>query len=88
MTSRLEKYRKETEQWLAAHGIKYKKLYMLNKTAEERRRLGLHAPFKASIYKQIKNSNMFIESNPKQAARIAELSGKPCICCLNDKIYT
>lgn len=88
VTSRLEKYRKETEQWLAAHGIKYKKLYMLNKTAEERRRLGLHASFKASIYKQIKNSNMFIESNPTQAAKIANLSGKPCICCLNDKIYT
>ena len=88
VTSRLEKYRKETEQWLAAHGIKYKKLYMLNKTAEERRRLGLHAPFKASVYKQITDSNMFIESNPTQAAKIANLSGKPCICCLNDKIYT
>lgn len=87
VTSRLEKYRAETEQWLADHGIQYKKLYMFKGTAEERRRLGLHADFKASIYKQIKNSNMFIESNPKQAARIAELSGKPCICCLNDKMY-
>ena len=87
VTSRLEKYRKETEGWLDKHGIKYKKLYMFNGTAEERRRLGLHADFKADVYGKIKNSSIFIESNPAQAKRIAELSHKNVICCLNDKLY-
>lgn len=88
VTSRLEKYRKETEEWLAKNGVKYKKLYMFNGTAEERRRLGLHADFKANIYKQIKDSEIFIESNPGQAKRIAELTKKNVICCLNDTLYT
>lgn len=87
MTSRLEKYRKETEEWLSKHGVKYKKLYMYNGTAEERKKLGLHADFKAGIYKQIKDSNVFIESNPGQAKRIAELTKKNVICCLNDTLY-
>lgn len=87
VTSRLEKYRKETEEWLSKHGVKYKKLYMYNGTAEERKKLGLHADFKAGIYKQIKDSNVFIESNPGQAKRIAELTKKNVICCLNDTLY-
>ena len=87
VTSRLEKYRAETEQWLKKHGVKYKKLYMLDCTAEERRKYGLHAKYKAKIYGQIKNSGLFIESNPEQAMEIANLTGKRCICCTNDAMY-
>lgn len=87
VTSRLEKYRKETEAWLAQHNIKYKKLFMFKGTAEERRTLGLHADFKAQIYKSLNDSFLFIESNDKQAQRIAELTRKRCICCENDKMY-
>ena len=87
VTSRLEKYRKETEEWLEKHSVKYKKLYMLKATAEERRQLCLHAKYKAKIYKQIKDSRLFIESDPNQAIQIAEMTGKRCICCLNDLMY-
>lgn len=87
VTSRLEKYRKETEEWLEKHSVKYKKLYMLNATAEERRQLRLHSKYKAKIYKQIKESRLFIESDPDQAREIAEMTGKRCICCSNDLMY-
>ena len=54
VTSRLEKYRPETERWLAENGVKYEKLYMLDlPSREERIRRGAHASFKAGIYKKI-----------------------------------
>lgn len=87
VTSRLEKYRFETEEWLRKHGVSYKKLYMLNATAEQRRKLKLHAKFKANIYKKLKDSNFFIESDPVQAKEISELARKKCICCTNDVLY-
>jgi len=88
VTSRLEKYRKETEEWLNNNGVKYRNLYMLNlKTAEERKKLGCHAKFKASIYKQLKDTFCFIESESKQAKEIAKLSGKQCICVTTDEIF-
>lgn len=37
VTSRLEKYRPETERWLAENGVKYEKLYMLDLPSREER---------------------------------------------------
>lgn len=80
VTSRLEKYRPQTEAWLARHGFRYRHLVMLEgHDAESRRRLGVHGTFKASVYRQVPAS-LFIESNPIQAAEIARLSGKPVLC--------
>lgn len=87
VTSRLEKYRKETEQWLEEHNVKYKKLYMFDGTAEERRTLGLHAKFKAQVYKELTDADLFIEGEPHQAQQIAALSGKRAICSVNDEMY-
>lgn len=85
VTSRLEKYRPETEQWLAENGVKYEKLYMLDlPSKEERIRRGAHALFKAEIYKKLKDARLFIESNPQQAAEIYRLSGKPVVCTETD----
>lgn len=86
VTSRLEKYRPETERWLAENGVKYEKLYMLDlPSREERIRRGVHASFKAEIYKKLKDAHLFIESNPLQAAEIRRLSGKPVICTETDE---
>ena len=86
VTSRLEKYRSETERWLAENGVKYEKLYMLDlPSREERIRRGAHASFKAEIYKKLKDAHLFIESNPLQAAEIHRLSGKPVICTETDE---
>lgn len=88
VTSRLEKYRPQTESWLAAHNVKYKNLFMLNvNSAEERRRLKCHAAYKASIYKKMKDAICFIESDPLQAQEIARLSGKQCICVSTDEFF-
>ena len=86
VTSRLEKYRNETEEWLKNNGINYKKLFMLNATAEERSRLSLYAKFKSKIYKKL-NSHIFIESDDKQAQEISEQTKKLVICATTDKAY-
>ena len=83
-TSRLEKYRSQTEDWLDYHDVKYGELIMLDlPSAEERRRLKAHAPFKAEIYKS-RSEILFIESNWKQSLEIAKLTDKPVICTQND----
>ncbi len=84
VTSRLERFRKETEDWLRVHDVKYGELIMLDlPSAEERRKRRAHAPFKAEIFKSRKDL-VFIESNWKQAKQIAELADKPVLCTEND----
>ncbi len=83
-TSRLEKYRPQTEDWLERHGVNYSELFMLDlPSAEERRRQKAHAPFKAEIYKS-RDEYLFIESNWKQAQIIARDTDKAVICTEND----
>lgn len=80
VTSRLEKYRPATEAWLRREGVIYDTLHMLDlPNAQERRRLGRHASFKASIYASIGDSVLFIESESSQATEIAKRSGKPVL---------
>lgn len=80
VTSRLEKYRKLTEAWLASQNIRYDHLIMLDlPNKAERQRLGAHGSFKADFYRK-SDAILFIESEHQQALRIAELSGKPVLC--------
>lgn len=79
VTSRLEKYRPETERWLAENGVRYEHLWMLDlPSAEERRRQRAHASFKASVYVET-GAALFVESEDKQAREIAELSERPVL---------
>ena len=88
VTSRLEKYREDTEYWLHKNKIEYKNLIMLNlKTKEERLKRGCHGNFKGENYKRIKKANIFIESEPSQAEEIARISGKAVFCTGNQKFY-
>lgn len=88
ITSRLEKYRKETEEWLKSNNVKYDHLIMLNGyTAEERRKLNLHAKFKAEQYKKLTDIQLFIESDKKQAETIANLTNKLCFCASTDELF-
>jgi uncharacterized HAD superfamily protein/hypoxanthine phosphoribosyltransferase len=80
VTSRLEKYRRHTEDWLSANRVEYGELIMLDlPSAKERRRLGVHASFKADFYKS-SDATLFIESEPLQAVDIARRSAKPVFC--------
>lgn len=88
ITSRLEKYRSETEEWLSKNNVKYDKLIMLTGyTAEERRKLNLHAKFKAEQYKKLTDIQLFIESDRKQAEEIAKLTNKLCFCATTDELF-
>ncbi len=88
ITSRLEKYRKETENWLQKNGIKYNNLIMMQfKTKKERVQSGSHGTFKGIEFKKIHSSFLFIESEPKQAREIANISGKAVFCTGNHKFY-
>lgn len=79
VTSRLEKYRTATEQWLAEAGIQYDHLIMLDlPDAETRRKLNAHAEHKGRFYRSC-DARLFIESEPDQAQEIANISGKPAL---------
>ena len=80
VTSRLERYRGQTEAWLARQDIQYDELVMLDlPDAETRRRLGAHGSFKADVFRR-SDALLFIESEHHQAEQIAAASGKPVLC--------
>jgi uncharacterized HAD superfamily protein len=78
VTSRLEKYRPETEEWLRKHNITFNELIMLDlPDMASRRKLGNHGQHKAKHYLANKNAILFIESEKNQALTIFELTQKP-----------
>ncbi len=80
VTSRLEKYRFETESWLKKYGIEYDELIMMEGiSALERALEGNHAKFKADIYKNC-DAILFFESDYNQAVDIVKMTGKPVFC--------
>lgn len=88
VTSRLEKYRPETEAWLQRHGVQYGTLHMLDlPSAEERRRLNIHHKFKAEVYARHPQTRLFVESEDRQAIEIMKLSGKPVYCIETNEMY-
>lgn len=88
ITSRLEKYRAETEAWLKKNGIKYNEMIMMQfSSKEERIRSGSHGFFKGEKYKRIRGASLFIESDPGQAREIANISGKGVFCVGNHIFY-
>ena len=81
VTTRLEKYRSITEEWLKNNNIKYKELIMLDlPSKEDRIRLNQYGRFKAKHYKNDKKLVIFIESDINQAIEIAEISKKSVFC--------
>ena len=80
VTSRLEKYREPTAQWLAAQGIRYRELVMLDlPDIPSRRRPGIRTAFKADTYRQT-GAELFVESSVYQSFEIANLANRPVLC--------
>ena len=80
VTSRLEKYRAQTEAWLKQHGVQYSELIMMNYPDKAARQAAnVYASFKSDVYVRTR-AKLFIESSYKQAVEIAQLSGKPVFC--------
>ena len=88
VTSRLEKYRGLTEQWLQRWQIPYRRLEMLPLAdAATRTAFSAQAAFKAAIFRQM-GEQLFIESSFQQAQEIAYLSRGPVLCIETQQIYT
>lgn len=83
VSSRLEKYRKDTEEWLHRSGYEFNDLVLLDlPSKKERVRLGCHGSFKAKVYEESPET-LFYESEQKQAIEIAERTGKDVFCTEN-----
>lgn len=80
VTSRLEKYRMATQEWLQRHRVQYNKLIMMDFPDKESRiRANCYGKFKADVYRKT-GAILFIESSAEQAREIAQLSGKAVLC--------
>lgn len=80
VTSRLERYRPDTEAWLAANGVEYDQLVMLDlPDAVTRRATNSHARHKAEFY-AASDAELFIESDYNQSVEIAAFSGRQVFC--------
>ena len=83
VTSRLEKYRKETEAWLEANHVKYNQLVMLDLPNKEARvKANSHAEHKAKTYFS-SYYVLFVESSLSQAIEINMITKKPVLCTEN-----
>lgn len=88
VTSRLEKYRKETEEWLKNNNVKYRKLVMLDLPSKaERIKQNAHASFKAQVYQKENSAVFFYESERKQAIYIAATTKKPVFCIGTGELF-
>lgn len=80
VTSRLERYRGETEAWLRKNDVPYENLWMAPyRTAAERRAAKAYGTLKAEIYRKT-GALLFIESDPRIAREIAEIAKRPVFC--------
>jgi hypoxanthine phosphoribosyltransferase len=84
VTARLEKYRKETEEWLEKHEVNYGKLIMMDGDY----RVGTdHAKWKAGVLKNLPEGTNYYESSTDQAKRIYELTGIQVLATDNMVMY-
>ncbi|MFC6793795.1 orotate phosphoribosyltransferase [Halobaculum halobium] len=80
VTSRLETYRTETEEWLDEHGFQYDRLVMMDLPSKEARQAqGNHAQHKANVYDST-DAPLFIESSQRQSSEICQRTSRPVFC--------
>lgn len=78
LSSRLERYRIETERWLAKHGVRYKELILWNLQSKQERN-GKHAQYKTKALLKIK-PEMFWESSFGEAKQVWKATKIPTLC--------
>jgi len=93
VTARLEKYRPQTLAWLARHGMTVKRLVMGPWASHKERAKADVAAYKAEHYRAFLQRKhkikppMFVESDARQAKRIAELSGGLVLSIQDERFY-
>lgn len=78
LSNRLERYRPETEKWLAKHGVRYKELILWNIDSKEERN-GRHAQRKIEVLLKVK-PDIFWESSYEEAKKIWQATKIPTLC--------
>ncbi|MEY3020467.1 MAG: hypothetical protein RLZZ272_1451 [Actinomycetota bacterium] len=87
VTSRLERDRSVTEAWLAAHGVRYRRLEMIDLPShDERSRPWVAERHKAAAL-AASGARLFVESDRKQAKRIASLTGRAVLCLTTGEFH-
>jgi len=84
ITSRLEKYRPQTEKWLKDHNVKYKKLIMWD-LPDKSMRDGA-GTYKSRIIKDL-DIALFLESNLQEAEEIWNKTKVWCLCTNQMKMF-
>lgn len=94
VTARIEKYREPTEIWLKQHGVKYEKLVMHPAKSTREREKDDIAAYKAMHFEAWARKHvpapgpvMFIESEDRQARRIADLTKRMVLCPATAGVY-
>jgi hypothetical protein len=85
VTGRLEKWRALTEEWLRRWGIRWQELLM-HPGELGARTFDSIVRLKADAYAASRCAT-FVESDPGQARRIAELSGRPVVCPQAGRVF-
>ncbi|MBW2097157.1 MAG: phosphoribosyltransferase [Deltaproteobacteria bacterium] len=85
VTSRLEKYRTLTENWLRDHNVEYKQLYMLDVESQHARRRVSVPGYKASVFRSV-DADLFMESSFVEAIEIASLTKGNVLCFENSRL--
>jgi orotate phosphoribosyltransferase len=85
VTGRMEKYRNATDAWLKSKGVRYKELIMAPDT--QTHTMEGHAKRKAKWLAEHPECLLFVESDPMQAARIAELTGRAVVCASTEAAW-
>lgn len=81
ITARLEKYRAITQDWLSRHNVKYHQLIMKNDIKAN------HWEYKKDFLVLNKDISLYIESDVKQAKKIASNCFTPVWCVDNQTYY-
>ena len=87
VTYRLEKYRRQTENFLFRNGIQNVNLTMYKASTYEERGKIKPEIYKGNTYRE-SDAILFIESDDRQAQMIRSISGKSVYCVSTNKIYS
>jgi uncharacterized HAD superfamily protein len=85
VTGRMERYRAATVAWLDRAGIRYGELDMA--PDDQQHSVEAHAKRKADWLAAHPECLLFVESHPRQAARIAELTGRAVVCAETEQAW-
>ncbi len=87
VSTRLKQFQAATDRWLENHGIRVSNLHMAPfETRSEKWNVGTDR-FKASIYMNLPDAQIFFEGNPDDAAKIFYKTNRPVFCVTTKTLY-